>query len=90
VIFYHGTTEVQWAEIETEGILWGRRGPYSRCTYLTTSKQEAMCHGDVLLEVVYEPGQTDEKDIPWDNYVEGCWQFRVYKPIPIQDVRRIQ
>jgi len=49
-----------------------------------------MCHGDVLLEVVYEPGQTDEKDIPWDNYVEGCWQFRVYKPIPIQDVRRIQ
>jgi hypothetical protein len=87
--FYHGTTADALTQILKEGVLWGRRGTFygrevDRCTYLAVDKEEAMCYGDVLLEVEYEPIKGRD-----DNYYEGCWQVRVYKPIPISDIKVI-
>jgi hypothetical protein len=56
-----------------------------RCTYLAVNKEEAEQYGDVVLKVEYNPFN-NPKD---NNYIEGCWQVRVYKPIPLTDVERI-
>lgn len=93
--FYHGTSEAAWAEIQREGQLWGKREPItfedgvttnpSRCTYLSVGDAlEAAQYGDIVLEVDYEPGSKT------DNYSDGCWQVRVYDPIPLEQVRRIE
>lgn len=93
MIFYHGTTKENYEQILKEGVLFGRRGiimndgsikEVDRCTYLAVDKEEAMCYGDVLLEVEYEPRRGRI-----DNYCEGCWQVRVYKPIPITNIKVI-
>jgi len=56
-------------------------------------------YGPVLLEVEYEPrgiGVKDEDGEIYDNYGFDpppgmiCWQFSVFKPIPISNVRRIE
>ena len=97
--FYHGTTLENWKLIQEEGILFGRRyiidndgnklEEVSRCTYLTPMIEEARCYGDVVLEVEYEPydGNGNKKH---NNYIEDCWQFRVYEPISIKDVKLIE
>jgi hypothetical protein len=86
VIFYHGTSQKNWNEIQREGVLWGRREVEgfhpSRCTYLATDKKEAESYGDVVLSVDYEP-KSDK-----DNYSDGCWQLRVYDPIPTSRISR--
>ena len=89
MIFYHRTTKENWDKIQEEGILYGRRyvlnndgsiqREVSRCTYLATDIAEAMQYGDIVLEVEYEPSTNPKKN----NYVDGCWQVRVYEPIPI-------
>lgn len=93
MIFYHGTTKENYEQILKEGVLFGRRGiimnddsikEVDRCTYLAVDKEEAMFYGDVLLEVEYEPRKGR-----YDNYCEGCWQVRVYKPIPITNIKVI-
>ena len=89
--FYHGTNKDSWKSIQDEGVLWGRRyvqeddglKEISRCTYLTTDKREAMMYGDIVLKVEYEPTEVN------DNYVEGCWQLRVYVPISLENVTRV-
>jgi len=79
--FYHGTTIQNWKKIKKEGVLWGiRKNAPSRCTYLTPSKREAIGWGDVVLGVEYDPSNGV------NNYVDGCWQFRVYDPIPIKNI----
>lgn len=87
--FYHGTTEENYKKILLEGILWGRRShlgtELSRCTYLTDNKAEAQCYGKILLEVEYDPFKNPNKN----NYIPGCWQFRVYEPIPLDNVKVI-
>ena len=89
MIFYHGTNQENWKLIQEEGILFGKLFVndklISRCTYLATDLNEAKCYGDVILEVEYNPFKRKKKN----NYIEGCWQFRVYEPIPIQNVRKI-
>lgn len=89
MIFYHGTNQENWKHIQEEGILFGKLYVndklISRCTYLATDLNEAKCYGDVILEVEYNPFKRKKKN----NYIEGCWQFRVYEPIPIQNVRKI-
>ena len=89
MIFYHGTSLENWKLIQEEGILFGKLFVndklISRCTYLATDLNEAKCYGDVILEVEYNPFKRNKKN----NYIEGCWQFRVYEPIPIQNVRKI-
>lgn len=88
--FYHGTSKENWNAIQKEGILWGRRytttnkgiKEVDRCTYLAVDKEEAEQYGDVVLKVEYNPFN-NPKD---NNYIEGCWQVRVYEPIPLTDV----
>ena len=82
--FYHGTSKANWEKIKKEGVLWGKRNAPSRCTYLTPSKDEAKHWGEVVLEVEYDP----TKGI--NNYCKDCWQFRVYDPIPLKDVKKLK
>lgn len=95
MLFYHGTSEESWKAIQEEGILYGRRfvtdghgnviKEVQRCTYLTPMIEEAMCYGQVILEVKYDPSRKGAKN----NYIDGCWQVRIYEPIDITDVHRM-
>lgn len=95
MIFYHGTSKENWDAIQKEGILWGRRfivdnngkpiKEVCRCTYLAVDKEEAEQYGEVVLKVEYNPFN-NPKD---NNYIEDCWQVRVYEPIPLTDVEKI-
>ena len=93
MIFYHGTSKENWNTIQKEGILWGRRyittnngiKEVDRCTYLAVDKEEAEQYGDVVLKVEYNPFINPTHN----NYIENCWQVRVYEPIPLTDIERI-
>ena len=80
MIFYHGTTEENWKRMQEKGILFGvREFAKSRATYLATNIEEAKQYGEILLQVEYDPSEHPDMN----NYVEGCWQFRVYEPISL-------
>ena len=91
MIFYHGTSKDNWDNIQKEGILFGKRispitgKEVSRCTYLAVDKEEAACYGDVVLQVEYDP----TKHPKMNNYIDGCWQVRVYEPISIDNIKRV-
>lgn len=80
-------------KIQEERVLFGRRyitdtegnrlKEVDRCTYLAVDIEEAKHYGDVLLSVKYDPMKNKKKN----NYVEGCWQVRVYEPIPIDNIK---
>jgi len=80
--FYHRTTSEAWEAIQREGVLWGVGMSY-RHTYLSPEPFDES-YGDVLLEVLYEPGSMK------DNYADGCWQFTVFEPIPLSCVKAAQ
>ena len=92
---YHGTTKENWEKIQAEGVLFGRRyitdangnplKEVSRCTYLAVDIREAMCYGDVVLSVEYDPLKNKKAN----NYIEGCWQVRVYEPISVENLTEI-
>lgn len=94
--FYHGTNKENWDAIQREGILYGRRyitdnngniiKEVSRCTYLATNLEEAKCYGDVILQVEYDPFIHKKEN----NYIDGCWQVRVYEPIPISKIQEVK
>ena len=96
MIFYHGTLKEKWNVIQKEGILYGRRfvvddkgniiKELDRCTYLAVDFEEAKCYGDIILQVQYDPFEHKEKN----NYIDGCWQVRVYEPIPISKIQEIK
>jgi hypothetical protein len=92
MIFYHRTTIGNWESIQKEGVLWGITDNI-RYTYLTPDKNIDHGFGEVLLEVEYEPVGIDGTDT--DNYGfdppkgQICWQFSVFVPIPIRNVKRI-
>ena len=83
MLFYHGTTKENYQKILKEGILWGVRNYYSRCTYLTKDLLEAKTYGEIILEVEYDPAINEK----YNNYCQDCWQFRVYEPISIENIR---
>lgn len=87
--FYHGTTIENWRLIQQEKMLWGVRNIEgyhpSRCTYLAVEKKDAQLYGDVVLEVEYNPYINPTEN----NYIDGCWQVRVYEPIPLKSIRKI-
>jgi hypothetical protein len=86
MIWYHGTSKECWKKIQAEGVLFGVRGfGADRCTYLSTNIQEAQCYGEIVLQVDYDPF-INSKD---NNYVDGCWQIRVYEPITIDKIKVI-
>lgn len=90
--FYHGTSKEAWEKIQQEGVLYGRRfivddegnviKEVNRCTYLAVDVEEAMHYGDIILKVEYDAISHRKKN----NYIEGCWQIRVYEPIPLSQV----
>lgn len=94
MVFYHGTSKENWNKIQKEGILYGRRfviddngniiKELDRCTYLAIDLKEAKCYGDVVLQVEYNPLSSKH-----NNYKEGCWQVRVYEPIPLSNVIKL-
>lgn len=94
MIFYHGTSQENWKAIQEEGFLYGKRyiidsdgkiiREVDRCTYLATDLEEAKHYGEVVLQVEYDP-----KVSKHNNYVEGCWQVRVYEPIPLSQVKLV-
>lgn len=92
MIFYHGTTKENWDKIQQEGVLWGRRyftdkgvkKEVDRCTYLAVDKEEAEQYGEIVLQVEYDPHSSKH-----NNYIEGCWQVRVYEPISIDSIKQI-
>ena len=96
MIFYHGTSKDNWKNIQGEGFLFGRRcivdnnnniiKEVDRCTYLATELEEAKCYGDVILQIEYDPFKHKEKN----NYIEGCWQVRVYEPISISKIQEVK
>lgn len=81
-IFWHGLDPEEWKRVQEEGILFGNRETASRCTYLATDIEEAMCHGETVLRVEYDPEEHPELN----NWTKDCWQVRVYEPIPIESV----
>lgn len=91
-IFYHGTTQKRWAQILSEGVLWGKHGwdgeGNYRYTYLTPDREVAERFGPVVLMVEYSPVGP-----PHDNYGfdpptgQHCWQFSVFDPILLENVR---
>lgn len=95
MIFYHGTTKKNWEAIQKEGVLYGRRfisdnkgnpiKEVGRCTYLAVDKEVAEQFGDVVLKVEYNPFNNPKHN----NYIEGCWQVRVYEPIPLSNIEKI-
>ena len=95
MVFYHGTSKEDWSVIQKEGILYGRRyiadndgnniKEVDRCTYLAVDLDEAKCYGDIILQVEYDPIIHPNMN----NYIDGCWQFRVYEPIPISKINII-
>lgn len=83
MIWYHGTSKECWEKIQAEGVLFGVRGfGANRCTYLAADIQEAKCYGEIVLQVDYDPFRHKKKN----NYVDGCWQMRVYEPIPLNKI----
>ena len=83
MIWYHGTSKECWKKIQAEGVLFGVRGfGANRCTYLAADIQEAKCYGEIVLQVDYDPFRHKKKN----NYVDGCWQMRVYEPIPLNKI----
>lgn len=80
-VWYHGTSQENWEIILDEGVLWGKRDAPSNVTYLAADRVEAEQYGPVVLEVQYNPTGGI------NNYAEGCWQMRVYDPIPLDNVR---
>ena len=84
--FYHGTSEDNWNKIQEEGVLFGvREFAKSRVTYLTTDINEAKQYGEVLLQVDYDPS----KHSNMNNYVDDCWQCRVYEPIALTSITEL-
>lgn len=98
--WYHGTTEHEWELIKAEGVLWGKevwtgfRGSETtvrRLTYLTPCPRIAKKFAgwgncspydwEVVLAVNFNPSKYSS------NMVQGCWQVRVYDPIPLSEVR---
>lgn len=79
----------RWQKTQAQGyLLHGRATPehsnISPCVYLATELEEAKHYGPVVVEVEYLPGGG------CDNYVEGCWQFRVYVRISLTAVKLVE
>ncbi len=86
MIWYHGTSKDCWEKIQAEGVLFGVRGfSADRCTYLADDIQEAKCYGEIVLQVDYDPFINSKNN----NYIDGCWQMRVYEPITIDKIKVI-
>ncbi len=88
MVWYHGTSSENWGKIQAEGVLWGRKSEtesLSRVTWLATKAENAGKHGDIVLEVKYNPFNRHHKGA-LNNFNPEGWQMRVYEPIPVNQV----
>ena len=88
--FYHGLSKEKWKKTAKQGyLLYDRTSKEypnaSPLVYLALDKKEARMYGEVLLEVDYDPYINPE----YNNYIKGCWQFRVYEPILLIKIKQI-
>lgn len=92
-MFYHRTTEEAWQKIQQEKILYGisSTAPKHRHTYLSPTDW-GDSYGPVLLRVKYIPcGRFGIDTYCFERpFGTVCWQFIVFKPIPIDMVERIK
>ena len=90
--FYHGTSKHNWQLIQKQGILFGKGMSY-RYTYLTPDITVASNYGDVILQIQYDPVGVGSGV---DNYIFDvpigciCWQFSVFIPIKLQNIKEIK
>ncbi len=85
MIFYHGTSRINWKKIKKEKCLWGIRNAPNRCTYLAIECKEARCYGKIVLKVYYNPFKYPTKN----NFIKECWQFRVYEKIDLKYIKEL-
>lgn len=91
MIFYHGTNIENWKLIQEEGVLFGRhffngKEDVMRRTCLAIDIEEARCYGPVILVVEYDPFKHKENN----TYTDDCYEFRVFKPITIDNVNLLE
>lgn len=79
---WHGCKLAAWEKCVEQGYLLHQRLGKDPLVYLAKDLEEAMCYGEVVLEVRFDP----EVDLP-NNYHPDFWQCRVYKGIPLDRVR---
>lgn len=94
--YYHGTSKERWKLILQDGFLWGYRDhspkeKQHRYTYLSLEKEVAEKYGEVLLEVEYTPTRIQGVDNYGFNHPSEmiCWQFSVFVPISLEQVKRV-
>ena len=85
ITWYHATDQQAFDKIKQEGVLWGIRNAPSRCTYLGDSLNNVIGYGTIILQVHYDPTINPKEN----NYKEGCWQMRVYEPIPKKNIKAV-
>jgi hypothetical protein len=84
---YHSCTKEAWDKCISQGYLLHDRkcdaSPKAEpCVYLASELRYCDgIYGDVTLEIDFEPDKYDT------NYNKGCWQCRVYTPIPLDAVK---
>lgn len=83
MIFYHGTTEQKWKQIQKDGYLLGVT-ENGRFTFLSPEKQITQEYGDVILKVDYDITVHPE-------LVEklGWWQYIIHELIGIDKIKRV-
>jgi hypothetical protein len=83
MIFYHGTTEQKWKQIQKDGYLLGVT-ENGRFTFLTPEIEVAKEYGDVILK-------TDYDIINNCKYVEklAWYQYIIHQPININQIERV-
>ena len=101
--FFHVTNRKAWKAIKKEGILFGIHDPSHwttrnnentkqtgyRYTYL--APRPYLDYGTIVLQVEFDPKREDSGKV--HNYGfdpppgQICWQFSVFTPIPLSDVK---
>jgi len=87
-IWYHGTSDHSWKQIQKEGKLFGIQKNGKRFTFLCNSKDEASLYGDVVLRVEYDPLM----DLFNNNFSPETLEFgemKVTSEIELSKVRRV-
>lgn len=87
-IWYHGTSEQAWKQIQKEGKLWGEHKDNRRFTHLCVDKEEASMYGNVIIRVEYNPiNDLDNNDFSPDAFELGA--IKVTSPILMSSLRRV-
>jgi len=87
-IWYHGTSDFTWKQIQKEGKLLGIQKNGKRFTFLCSSKDEASLYGDIVLRVEYDP-LTDLFNNNFSPDTSDLGEMKVSSGIELSKVRRV-